>query len=245
MKQIYIILILLIALLIFYYFQFNQKENFNNINDNIDFYVITLKNPDRIENINLQNKKLNANIIMTDAVNGLFLNQNELLQSGELSAIFYNNELKRSKEIGCYKSHLNIYNLINNNPNKKKYSIVLEDDFNIIHENNFVEKMENLITNLNDLDFDIIFLGNTFDNHSDVILKDNIYNIDKNKFTIGTFAYIVNNKNINKIIELTKIIESPIDNKLDTLIKNNKINAYVVYPNLINYLVESKSGIDN
>lgn len=247
MKQIYIICILLLLAIIIIYFQKYQYETFfnDNINENLDFYVITLKNPDRIQNINFQNQKLNANIIMIDAVKGITLNQKELLQNGELSQLFYNdNEIKRNKEIGCYKSHFNIYNLINNNFNKKKYSIILEDDFNVIPEN-ITEKIFNLINNITDLDFDIIFLGNTFVNHSDTVLKDNIYYIDKNKFTIGTFAYLINNKNVKKLIELTKIIDSPIDNKLDTLIKNNKINAYVVYPNLINYIAESKSDIIN
>lgn len=240
-----ICILLIVVLLIFYYFQDIKNEHFSSeiINNNINFYVITLKNPDRIENINLQNKKLNANIIMTDAVNGANLNQNDLMQIGELSSFFFNNnELKRNKEIGCYKSHINIYNLINNTANKKKYSIVLEDDFNVIPDN-IIEKIDILLNNLNDLDFDIIFLGNTFDNHSVDIVKGNIYNIDKNKFTIGTFAYLINNKNISKLIEHTKLIDSPIDNKLDTLIKNNKINAFVVYPNLINYIAESKSDI--
>ena len=97
-----ICIVLIIVLLIFYYLQDKQYEHFSsdNINNNVNFYVITLKNPDRIENINLQNTKLNANIIMTDAVNGIKLNQNELLQIGELSPVFFNNnELKRNKDL--------------------------------------------------------------------------------------------------------------------------------------------------
>lgn len=243
MKTIFIIFILLIVTSI--YLQSYKCENFinNTMNNNIDFYIITLGQPDRLENINFQNTKLNANIIRTDAVNGQFLNQNELLNSGELSQSFYNGELKRSKEIGCYKSHYNIYNLIKNNPNKQKYSIVLEDDFNIIADN-ITEKIESLLNSISELDFDIIFLGNTFPNYSDKIIKDNIHSIDKNKYTIGTFAYLLNNKNINKIINVTKVIDSPIDNKLDTLIKNDQINAYVIYPNLINYKIENPSSIN-
>ena len=242
-----IILLLILTLFVFYYChsKSEQFENSSNINNNIDFYVITLSHRERLENITNQNKKLNANIIKTDAVDGKLLNQNDLLNKGEIAQVFFNNnELKRNKEIGCYKSHFNIYNLIDNNVNKKKYSIVLEDDFNVIPEN-IIEKIEKLLGSVDNLDFDIIFLGNTFDNHSNVVVKDNIYNIDKNKFTMGTFAYLVNNKNIKKIMEQTKLIDSPIDNKFDTLVKNNKLNAYVVYPNLINYMAEIKSDIMN
>lgn len=244
MDTIHIILILI--LVIFYFLQFNKYEKFinDNLNNNIDFYVISLKSLERLQNIDLQNKKLNTNINIIDAVNGLQLNQNELLKLGEISQSFYNEDSKRSKEIGCHKSHFNIYNLINNNLNKKKYSVVLEDDFNVIPEN-INEKMETLLNNISDLDFDIIFLGNTFPNNSIDKIKDDLYLIDKNKYTIGTFAYLINNKNIDKIINLTKLIDAPIDNKLDTLIKNNSLNAFVVYPNLINYIAESKSNIIN
>jgi GR25 family glycosyltransferase involved in LPS biosynthesis len=92
------------------------------------------------------------------------------------------------------------------------------------------------------LDFDLLFLGNTFNNVGKH-LKNNIYHIDKNKYTIGTFAYLINNSNVNKIIELTNLIDSPIDNKIDTLIKNNKIKSFVVHPTIINYMSEFTSEI--
>ena len=138
-------------------------------------------------------------------------------------------------------SHEKIYNSIKNNENKKKYSIIFEDDFNIISEN-IVEKLNSIIENISDIEFDILFLGNTFDNKGTEI-KDCIYSIDKNKYTIGNFAYLINNKNINKILDLVKPIDSPIDNKIDTLIKNNKLNCIVVYPNIFNYMAEITSQI--
>ena len=91
---------------------------------------------------------------------------------------------------------------------------------------------------MNNDNFDIIFLGNTFDNVG-LQYKENIYHIDKNKKTVGTFAYIINNKNIDKIISLTKLIDESIDIKLNNLIVSNLLNAYVVYPNVISY----KEGI--
>ena len=60
---------------------------------------------------------------------------------------------------------------------------------------------------------------------------------------MGTFAYLINNANIDKLIKIIKPIDSPIDNKFDTLIKNNKINSLLVYPNIINYMTEIKSNI--
>jgi len=86
MDTIHIILILI--LVIFYFLQFNKYEKFinDNLNNNIDFYVISLKSLERLQNIDLQNKKLNTNINIIDAVNGLQLNQNELLKLGDATS---------------------------------------------------------------------------------------------------------------------------------------------------------------
>jgi GR25 family glycosyltransferase involved in LPS biosynthesis len=227
----------------------SKKDNFselilkedNNLN-NIDFYVITLHNPIRLLNIEKQNEKLNVKINIIDAVNGIYINQTKLLEDKILADKFSDiGNVKRNKEIGCFMSHEKIYNSIKNNENKKKYSIIFEDDFNIISEN-IVEKLNSIIENISDIEFDILFLGNTFDNKGTEI-KDCIYSIDKNKYTIGNFAYLINNKNINKILDLVKPIDSPIDNKIDTLIKNNKLNCIVVYPNIFNYMAEITSQI--
>lgn len=246
MKTHIVLLFVYIALLIIIFIsnKKSQKDNFvaNDINQ-LDFYVISLHSPDRILNIETQNKKLNAKINIIDAVNGLKLNQSELLENKTLAPEFSDLiNIKRSKEIGCYMSHDKIYNIIKNNPDKKKYSLILEDDFNIIPDNP-IPKLNNIIGIIGGLDWDILFLGNTF-NNAGLQIKDNIYSVDKNKYTMGTFAYLVNNANIDKLINLIKPIDSPIDNKLDTLIKNNKINSLVVYPNIINYMVEIPSNIN-
>ena len=138
-------------------------------------------------------------------------------------------------------SHDKIFNLIKNNTERKKYSIILEDDFNIIPDD-IIQKLNNIILSIDTLEFDILFLGNTFDNVG-LQIKDNIYSVDKNKYTMGTFAYLINNANIDKLIQIINPIDSPIDNKFDTLIKTNKLNSLVVYPNVINYMTEIASNI--
>lgn len=247
------IIILIICYISNDFFEKNiLKNNFtniltekNNTNDNlkeIDFFVISLRNSVRLLNIDNQNKKLNVKITIIDAVNGMYINQNKLLEDNILSINFSDiGSLKRNKEIGCFMSHEKIYNIIKNNNERKRYSVILEDDFNIIPDN-ITKLLNDVLVTIDTMDFDILFLGNTFDNIG-LQVKNNIYSIDKNKYTIGNFAYLVNNKNIDKLITLIKPIDSPIDNKIDTLIKNDKLNCMVVYPNIINYMVEITSEI--
>ena len=239
---IYIILLIIFTISNNSFYKKMQMEYFTNDVNQVDFYIISLRSLDRLVNIETQNKKLNAKINIIDAVNGLNINQNELLENKTLELGFSDiNNIKRSKEIGCYMSHDKIFTLIKNNTERKKYSIILEDDFNIIPDD-IIQKLNNIIISIDTLDFDILFLGNTFDN-SGLQIKDNIYSVDKNKYTMGTFAYLINNANIDKLIKIIKPIDSPIDNKFDTLIKNNKINSLLVYPNIINYMTEIKSNI--
>jgi len=260
MKTCIILLVVYIIILIisyipnkyFYIKRTNINDNFTNASSqennnyalkNIDFYVISLRNPTRLLNIDNQNKKLlDAKINIIDAVNGIYIDQNKLLEDKVLTTNFSDiGNMKRNKEIGCFMSHEKIYNLIKNNDGRKRYSIIFEDDFNTISDN-IILSLNNILVVIDTMEFDILFLGNTFDNVGSQI-KDNIYSIDKNKYTIGNFAYLVNNKNIDKLINSIKPIDSPIDNKIDTLIKNNKLSCVVVYPNVFNYMVEITSEI--
>ena len=248
MKTYIVLIFIYIVLLIINYisninlYKKTQMDYFTNDVNQVDFYVISLRSLDRLLNIETQNKKLNAKINIIDAVNGININQHDLLEAKILSLDFYDmGNIKRSKEIGCYMSHDKIFNLIKNNTEKKRYSIILEDDFNVIPDD-IIQKLNNIIISIDTLDFDILFLGNTF-NNTGLNIKDNIYSVDKTKYTMGTFAYLINNANIDKLIGLIKPIDSPIDNKFDTLIKNDKLKSLVVYPNIINYMIEIPSNI--
>ena len=205
---------------------------------NINILVITLNNNDRLNNINNEENKINYPIEQFIGINGQYINQLDLYNKNILSKEFLDKDnIKRSKEIGCYLSHLNLLKKISNNITSN-YSIILEDDF-IIIDNNVLNKINDIVNYLfyNNIDFDIIFLGNTFDNKGNKLNDNNfnIYEINTDVYTIGCFSYLINNKNIFKIINYLNYIDSPIDNKIDSLIKNKKIISYVIYPNLITY----------
>lgn len=235
MRNILFVIILIFVIGISYFF--NNTELFNILQENnfsINYYVITLNQSSRLENIKIQEKKLNKMINIITGVNGLELNQEELLDKRILSKDFYiKDDTKRSKEIGCYQSHMLIYKIINEK--FTGFSVIFEDDFNIKGENLNLY-LENIIKTMekNHKPFDIIYLANTFDNVGLQVI-DNIYSIDTNKFSVGTFGYLINNSSIGKIIDLTKLIDMAIDMKLDKLIKNSQLNCFVIYPNLISH----------
>lgn len=208
----------------------------------IDYHVITLKTKSRMDNIELQQKKLNKKINIFDAINGNMFDddvQINLNKNNILAENFMNFSKKRNKEIACFQSHLSCLKSIDI---KKSYTIIFEDD--VVINDNFENNINHIIDTIenNKIEFDIIFLSNTFSNIGTKLLN-NIYNIDKTKFTIGMYGYLIHNKNVKKIINLLSLIDAPIDNKIDSLIKYNNIIAYTIHPEIVRYRVDIKSDI--
>jgi GR25 family glycosyltransferase involved in LPS biosynthesis len=224
----YIISILLIVIVIIFTF-FKPKSNIElfDISYILDLYVITLGNKERLENIEQQQEKINNKIDIFPAVNGKKSDINELKKKYNIR----NQKLKMS-EIGCYLSHLNIYKKIKQD-NKKGYTIIFEDDF-LVKSDNLLDEVRKIITILNNknIDFDFIFLGNLRNNYGKNI-QDNIYNIDNGNNLFGTHGYVVNNKNIHKIIDKTNKIDKPIDIKIQDLSYKKILTTIVISPNLI------------
>lgn len=237
MNKIIIITIILVIIFLLYY---NTNNNFEAFNNNYDLYVITLKNYERLNNIKNQENKYEIKINIFDAVDGVLLNQYELIKNGLLSEKFSFDSLKRNKEIACYQSHLNILEFIKNNSDKK-YSIIFEDDF-LIKNDDFINIIEKIISY--NLYFDVIFLGNPNNNYGNHII-DNVYDFDDNNNLWGAYAYMINNENIDKIINNINYIEKPIDIKYEELGKNKKLIIYMVYPTIISTDINLLSTILN
>lgn len=227
-----------VSLLLYFLFYKNNVYEYMSPDDNkFDVYVITMRNKERMENIEKQQEKIEQKIEIFDAVKGANLDINELIDKGEIPKqnSFDSNDNNKSKmkgQVGCYLSHYNIYKKIRQD-NRLGYTIVFEDDF-VIKDENLLNKIKKIIENTNkkEIDFDLLFLGNLKDNHGTQIV-DNLYYVDKSNNLYGTHAYVVNNKNINKIIRKTENIDRPIDNKLEDCAKNETLNIIVVYPNFV------------
>jgi GR25 family glycosyltransferase involved in LPS biosynthesis len=226
--MIWFIIILLITVILFLFLKKTRFEGFEN---HFDIYVITLKREDRLKNIEKQQQKINIPIQLFDAVKGDNLDLNKIVNLKK-DGHFYENEIQKKREIGCYLSHYNIYKKCK----KTGYTIIFEDDFSI-DVDNLIDKIDKSIQKLKNknVDFDIMYIGNHKWNkkHGSLIIDD-LYKIGNNEGLGGTHAYVINNKNIDKIIENTKVIDMAIDVKIQRLADEKKINVIKTYPYYVN-----------
>ena len=218
-------IVLIIIIIIFDYFKINISEtefydNKAESNDISDLYVITLGKEERMINIKDQQSKINRNIHIFDAINGLKLDLNSLKNENILSN---NNNLSKNenhakREIGCF----------------------------LVNSDNLLEDVKKAIKTLQskNIDFDFLFLGNTTNNYGTNI-SDNLYNVNPDQNLYGTYGYVINNKSIDKIIEKTNKIQYPIDVIIQNLSYNNTFNTYIVYPNLVKHQWSYKSSVNN
>jgi GR25 family glycosyltransferase involved in LPS biosynthesis len=221
--------------------QLGIKEGLEN-EINIKYYAISLRSPTRLTNINNQNTKLNKQlkshdnlqIEIVDAIKGSTLDINSLQSQGVLSNDFMldPNEVIRNNQIGCYLSHEKVYNLIKGKDDKSGYSVIFEDDFEI--SDNFVTVLYNVLDYLikNKIQFDFLYLGNSSENYGQRI-HDDIFSVDYKNNLYGCYGYLIRNSSVDKIIELTKKIDRPIDNEIYEEGKNGNFKILVIHPNIV------------
>jgi glycosyl transferase family 25 len=226
----------IIMLLIIILYTYINIDSFTNT-FNIDYYVIHMKNNiSKKENIMINQTKLNHQINIFDAIVGKNVDLNYL-------QIFDSNLVNNFKytyigEVGCYLSHMMLVKSLINK--KDGYTVIFEDDFKIISDN-LQDDIQNALTLLND-NFDILYLGNLNNNHGKQY-KDNIYYIDKVTPLWGLHAYVINNKNAQKIFNKLLNMNLEIDNKYKILFDNNELNGFVLYPNLVTQQITLDSDI--
>lgn len=240
-NKIIFLVTLIFILIVIKIYNIKNKQNIKERFTNIDYMVITLGNMDRLKNISEQQNKNNINIQLINAVNGISLSQDDLIKNNTMDNKFKELTSKRNNEIGCYLSHLKIYKTILDSGIIDGVTVIFEDDF-IINIDNITQSINTIISELNNIDFDIIYLGNTF-GAIGVQFKHNIYYADKINKILGTFGYLINNKSAKKIYNLMNYIDMQVDEKINNLIKESKLNAFVIKPNIVNHNYELKSTI--
>lgn len=247
-KILFIIFLILIIICYFLMEKYKiRKDNFNSENNKIFSYnVITLYHVDRLNNIKEQEKILpNIKISKFNAIKGMEINQNELIKLKILSPEFALCEQKRSNEIGCYSSHLELLKSLRNT--NYKYHIILEDDFKFVDGTDFIDSIKKIIeqTKKQNYQFDIIFLGwNSNINkllEEQIDYSENLFKFNSINSFYGTYGYMVNSNSLEKIINLIEFIDMPIDIKYNKLHSENKLNIYWSKQKLIehNYILES------
>lgn len=242
-------IILFIIFLFFLFFLFSIytiitcKENFEEDvkKNNITYYVISLRTPDRLANIENQQEKMKANIKIFDGVNGKTVDF-EKMDDPVISPSFKPDKQNtlRKNEIGCYLSHYYLYKQIAVT-SKTGYTVIFEDDFAI--DNEFEIKLLQGLERFADKNFDILYLENSSNNIGEETDVQSICNLDASRALWGTYAYLVNNSNIEKIIQETKLMIQEIDNQLASSIFSKKLTAYTFCPFIAKTNIELPSLI--
>jgi len=241
-------LILLFIFLIILLFIFTDDNHQTDIGIKNKYYVIHLeRSTNRLENIKIQSKKLNKDVIIFSAVDGEKVNYENLLEKNIIQKEYWD-RIKKKGVYGCYLSHYNLIkklkNDYDNNLLDSDYTIIFEDDFDI-NVDDLDDQINNITNNINKLniDFDIIYLGDSQNTHGELIIN-NIYKF--NNSHMYSDCYLINNKKLDNIYSNLHVIDEAIDWKFRILIMNGNLNALMISPKLVGQLSHSifKSEID-
>lgn len=229
---IFSLLLIYFVVFLFLYKKLKRNEFFSDFHHDVEMFVITMKDKDRLENIETQQNKIGkSNQIQTfDAIVGKNVNAEELITTGVLNEKYKHPSHLNYGEIGCYLSHLNLLKSVKK---REGYTIIFEDDFDI-KDTEFIKHINSIIKSIKN-QFDIIFLGNLNDNHGEHIVDD-IYKIDKGNWMWGTHAYLVNNENIDHIVDNMKRMTSAIDDMYETNAKMEILNICLIYPIMVDQI---------
>lgn len=226
--KIFILIILFIFLCAFIMNNSYSNNEYISINDNIPKYLINLDR--RQDRLLVTEKLLNENgyknIIRFSAIDGTNLDNHILTKIVDKQSLdpIYNKKRTEDKElsfgaVGCYLSHVNLWNKIENDI-FFDYAIIFEDDTNpTINKdklNEFLLKSPK--------DWDIITLGcfyNPKKNYTDSVF-------DKIDRFFCLHAYIINKKAIAKIKPHLYPLKVQIDWLLSDLSSDDKLNIYVI-----------------
>lgn len=255
-RILYLLLVLGLLVVVLYWVSRRgqaPQENFAVVPD-IDFYVITMGQPERERNIQSQideqmagmqegrpEDRFHFTIHRIDAVVGQKLDLDALIAEGRLFEGIYiddpehritefNGKLaNRKNEVGCYLSHYKTYEAIRDGGHREGYSVIFEDDF--VLDPAFMTVLDETLVKLQtrDDDFDFLFLGILGDVGAPVV--DNVYR------TTGVswcaHGYLVNNKHIDRILEKMWYINEILDTQIFNKGNQGELTVWRLYPTIV------------
>jgi GR25 family glycosyltransferase involved in LPS biosynthesis len=198
----------------------------------IKYFVIHCnEHIERLNNILDIKKTINQKITVfkgyyTKNINTNYTSKLNYLQKHDKNLCMNQNVLTKSGEIGCYLSHHMLIKDILDNSNSDEYSVILEDDIRC--KETLHGEIQQIIKNMEKIDWDIIFLGNLTKNHGKQVI-DNIYYINEKQICTGTHSLLINNKNVKKIYDTNCNILHAIDWQYKINIDLKNLNGYVIF----------------
>ena len=241
----FLIVTILLIVYFIYYLTYIKKH--------IYIYCINLKdNTSRKQNILDQYKqhKLTCPITFIDAIDTRGSNWakysdhiTEHSKNKLINAIKYKKRLEHQDlttgSIGCFLSHLKIYNIIKNKHHDSDYILILEDDN--IFNNNFNKEL-NIAINRAPTDWDIILL--CYNDFSSTPVVNNKYYKKTTKFHL-TNCYLIRKQSVNKILNHYSKIYNQFDSYLSDLARQNILNIYTYNTKLSKQGRHFKTNIQN
>lgn len=233
----YFLLLILIVILILLIN--NKNEYFTNLGNFYvsNMYIINLdRDYDKMDLLKKELDKNNYKYTRFPAIDGQTLSPNDY----RLEKYFGNYKVSYSMgQKCCTLSHLAIWEkILENNTN---YNIIIEDD--VIIPSHLYKKLDIYLQQLPD-DWDFLFLGGNriigSEYSKNIIIPTN-RRVNGN---YGTFAYLINSKNLNEIVNDSMNIVDHIDVHIQRKL-GKKYNIYFCNPQLIKHNYDSVSNIRN
>lgn len=236
-----ILLLLLVYALLLTVSLFRKKELFSNSLTKYNFKLIYLSLEKDISKRNkfLKNcQNINLRVHRFNGINGNLLttqNKRSLVSQNYITDSFLNN--KTDGQLGCALSH---FKILEEHKNHEQHLIIFEDD--AIIKNDFDSNLSKFLKALpSDWDMFYLYINNFYLNREQhkkggkqrIKINEQLY---KPIAPIGLICYGVNKSSISKVLNLLKPLDNtPIDNKLASLISQGKINSYTTPKNIVGH----------
>ena len=240
MNTIFITIILVIIILVLLVCDKNINNKEPEKYDISNMYIINLdRDYEKFNSLKRDLDKNNYNYTRFSAIDGKTISPN----NKTLKKYFGNYKVKYSNgQKCCSLSHLSVWNKIMKS--NTKYNIIIEDD--VILPKNLYEKINICLKQL-PIDWDFLFLGGNKiigKKYSRNIIKP-LKKSNKNKKVdgnYGTFAYVINSKNIKSIINDSKKLTEHIDVHIQFNL-GKKYKIFFTSPQIIKHNYNSISSI--
>jgi GR25 family glycosyltransferase involved in LPS biosynthesis len=233
-KNKYGTIIICIIIIVIILFIFKSKglekfiEGYTNISiPNIPVYIINLeKSKQRLKFISKQLSDAKVDFVRFNAIDGNKLNIDALHEDGIISAKW----LKKG-QVGVAMSHMTLWKTIKTW--EEDVAIIFEDD--VFVSKDFWKKLK-IVTKELPEDWDMVFLGGTsiIGNRYSKHLITPTREATKGLYNTGFFAYMVNKKALNTLLEKCKPLVTAIDNQVkDYAFKH--LNVFYATPQIITH----------